>query len=163
MADTQGPFTPEEAVQYLSAMRARIPDFQFIEPREKRKLVRAANIGISLVSSATNAIDGSPALRGAFERDAESLRTETESLLRWSQVLEEIDALRSGIVGSITFRRHRVGGVALRVYQVSRQLSRYKENADLLPHIEAMKRAAGFGRRRAVAETPVTPPAAPQK
>lgn len=161
MADTQVPFTAEEAVQYVRAMRDRVPDFRFMESAEKRKLARAANIGISLVSSATNAIDASVALRGAFERDAESLRTETESLLRWSQVLEEIDALRSGIVGSVTFRRHRVGGVALRVYQVSRQLSRYKENADLLPHIEAMKRAAGFGQRRAVAETP--PIAPPQK
>jgi hypothetical protein len=159
----QVPFTVEEAVQHLRVLRERIPDFKLMEVSEKRKLVRAANVGISLVTSATNAIDGIPALQGAFGREAPELRDEAESILRWAQVIEEVDAVRSGIVGAITVRRHRLGGVALRVYQVSRQLARYQENADLLPHIDAMKRAGGFGLRRA-AETPPVPvaPVQPQ-
>jgi hypothetical protein len=161
MSETKVPFTPEEAVQYLHVMRDRIPDFILMEASEKRKLTRAANIGISLVNSATNAIDTSAPLRGAFGQEADGLRVETESILRWAQVLEEIDALRSGVVGAMTVRRHRVGGVALRVYQVSRQLTRYKENAELLPHIAAMRRAAGFGQRRA-AEPQQPQPVDPQ-
>jgi hypothetical protein len=128
-----------------------------LETAEKRMLARAANIGVSLVSSATNAIDDSTSLQGAFGSEAEGMRDETESILRWKQVLEEVDALRSGIVGGMTIRRHRVGGVALRVYKVSRQLALYKQNADLLPHIDAMKRAASFGRRRVAAADPPAP------
>ena len=72
--------------------------------------MRAANVGISLVGSATNAIDGSSALHGAFGREAPDLRDEAESILRWAQVIEETDAVRSGVVGAITVRRHRLGG-----------------------------------------------------
>ena len=145
-------------MQYLRAMRERLPDFKILDQKERKALARAANIGISLVASATNAIDASDAVRNAFGREAEALRGETESILRWAQVIEEVDALRDGITGGITVRRHRIGGVALRVYQVCRQLVRYKENENLLPHIEAMKHAAGFGQRRAAEPAPATGP-----
>lgn len=161
LSETQDPFTPQEAVQYLRVMRDRLPDFKLLDVQEKRTLARAANIGISLVASATNVIDASEPVRNAFGREAEALRGETESILRWAQVLEEVDALRNGITGGLTVRRHRIGGVALRVYQVCRQLVRYKENEDLLPHIDAMKRAAGFGQRRAAEPAPASSP--PQK
>ena len=162
MAENQVPFTTEEAVQYLRAMRDRVPDFTLMEVSERRKLTRAANIGVSLVNSATNAIDTSAALRGAFGTEADGMRVETESILRWVQVLEELDALRSGVIGGMTVRRHRVGGLALRVYQVSRQLTRYKENPELLPHIDAMRRAAGFGRRRPAEAEPQPTSGGPQ-
>lgn len=161
MSEDQAHFTADEAVLYLRAMRTRVPDFTFMEVADKRALVRAANIGISLVNSATNATDASAAVRAAFGREAADLRDEAENVLRWAQVLEEIDALRSGVVGAMTIRRHRLGGMALQIYQVCRQLVRYKENEDLLPHIEAMKRAAGFGQRRAP-ETPPAPGAPPK-
>jgi len=157
LSENQVPFTPQEAVQYLRVMRDRLPDFKLLDTRERRALARAANIGISLVTSATNVIDASAVVRNAFGREAEVLRAETESIVRWAPVLEEIDALRDGVAGGMTVRRHRLGGIALRVYQVCRQLVRYKENEELLPHIDAMKRAAGFGQRRAAETAPPKP------
>ena len=155
LADNQAPFTPPEAVQYLRVMRDRLSDFKLLDAKERRAFARTSNIGISLVSSATNALDASSAVRNAFGRETEAMRAETENILRWEQVLEELDALRDGIAGGLTVRRHRLGGLALQVYQVCRQLVRYKENEDLLPHIDAMKRAAGFGQRRAAEPAPV--------
>jgi hypothetical protein len=73
------------------------------------------------------------------------------------QVIDEIDAFRLGVSGSITVRRHRVGSTAPKTYQVSQQLTRYKENANLLPHIDAMKRAAKFPKRRPQAPTDPAP------
>lgn len=156
--DNQAPFTVQEAVQYLRAMRDRLPDFRILDAQDRKSLARAANIGISLVATATNAIDASTAVRGAFGREAEDLRGETADIIRWAQLLEEIDALRDGVAGGMTVRRHRLGGVAMQVYQVCRQLVRYKENEELLPHIDAMKRAAGFGQRRAADPVPVPVP-----
>jgi hypothetical protein len=162
MSETTNHWTPDEAVQYVRAMRDRIPDFTFLEAEEKRKLSRAANIGLSLVNSATNAIDGSAALRGAFGKEAPPLRAEIESIVRWQQVLAELDAVRDGIRGAMTVRRHRVGGVALQVYQVSLQLTRYKENPELLPHIETMKRAAAAAFRQRRVGDAQQPPGTPK-
>jgi len=75
---------------------------------------------------------------------------------RWSQVIVELDALPEGVVGAMKMRRHRVGATALQAYQVSRQLARYRENAALLPHIDAMRRALRLTRSRS-APPPVTP------
>ena len=164
MSENQTTFiTPEEAVQVLRALRERVPDLTQMDTPEKRQLARSANIGVGLVHASINAIDTSALLRGAVGRDAEELRGETESIGRWSQVLDEQEALRRGIIGSMTIRRHRLGAIALRVYNISKQLARYNENAELLPHIAAMKRAAGFGVRRAAkSEDPPAPPPAPE-
>jgi hypothetical protein len=156
--------TPEEAVQIIRALRERIPVFTQLDTPEKRQLVPSANIGVGLVHASINAVAASPLLKGAVGREVEELRTETESIGRWSQVLDEDDALRRGIIGSILIRRHRLGAIALRVYNISQQLARYKENAELLPHIDAMKRAAGFGiRRNAKAQPAPDSPAVPPK
>ncbi|MGZ5441680.1 MAG: hypothetical protein ACXW5U_26015 [Thermoanaerobaculia bacterium] len=165
MSENQTTFiTPEEAVQVIRALRERIPEFTQMDTPEKRQLVRSANIGVGLVHASINAIDASALLRGAVGRDAEELRGETESIGRWSQVLDEHEALRRGIIGAMTIRRHRLGAIALRVYNISQQLARYKENAELLPHIAAMKRAAGFGARRAakLQGAPAAPPPVPK-
>jgi len=145
------PMSPEEVVQQLRALRDQIPDFVLMPPSVGKPLSRAASVTIEFVHAAINALAASLRLRSALGRDAEALRVETELTARWSQVVDELDALRLGIVGAMRVRRHRVGTVALRVYQVSRNLVLDKENADLLPHIDAMRRAAKFGKRRAPA------------
>ena len=150
---TENPVTPEEVVRQIRVLRDQIPDFTLMPPADTRPLVRAANVSVAFVHASINAIAALPALQSALGADAEAMRGETELIARWSQVIDELDALRQGVLGAITVRRHRVGGTALRAYQVSRHLARYKENATLLPHIEAMKRASKFSKRRA-AETP---------
>jgi hypothetical protein len=93
------------------------------------------------VHGAINAIAASPNLRDALGHGAEELRQSLELTGRWSQVVVELDKLRDGVLGAMKVRRHRVGGIALQTYQMSRQLARYRENATLLPHIDAMRRA----------------------
>jgi hypothetical protein len=154
------PITPEELVRQLRAFREQIPDFTLMPPAETRPLVRAANVTIAFVHACINAIAALPALASALGITAEALRAETEMLDRWSQVVDEMNALLQGLMISIRIRRHRVGGTALRTYQVSRHLSRYRENETLLPHIEAMKRASKFSRRRTATTPEPTEPVA---
>ena len=67
----------------------------------------------------------------------------------------------------LTLLLGRVGLAVLQVYSIARQLVRKKEHADLLPHVENMRRTNPFGRRRAPqpeakpAADPVTPPVKP--
>jgi hypothetical protein len=158
--DPNAPLTPEEAVQVLQAMRTRVPDFSLLTLNDSQTLSRAAAVDTHFVHEAINAIAASPNLRDALGRNAEELRQSLELTDRWSQVVVELDKLRVGVLGSMKVRRHRIGATALQVYQMSRQLARYRENATLLPHIDAMRRTARFPKRSAPpALTPsVTPP-----
>jgi len=155
--------SPEEVVRQLRALRDQIPEFTLRTPADRQPLTRAANIGIGLVHASINAIAASPALQSALGRDAETLRSETELIGRWSEVIVELDALRLGLTGSLIVRRHRLGGTALKAYQVSVQLARYKENGVLLPHIDAMRQAANFPKRRPAQPQPDPQPKPQQK
>jgi len=57
-----------------------------------------------------------------------------------------------GVAAANLSRRHRVGLITLQTYSISRQLVRKKAHADLLPHVDGMRRlnkfAANAGRRR---------------
>lgn len=154
------PLTPEEAVQLLQAMRTRVPDFTLLSVADSQSLSRAAAVDLRFVHEAINAIAASANLRDALGRGAEELRQSLELTDRWSQVVVELDKLRDGVLGAIKVRRHRIGGIALQTYQVSRQLARYRENATLLPHIDAMRRASRFVRSRPALQEP-PPEAAP--
>ena len=154
------PLTPEEAVELLQVMRGRVPDFTLLSIPDLQALSRAAAVDLRFVHEAINAIAASPNLSAALGRDAEELRQSLELTDRWSQVVVELDKLRNGVVGAMKVRRHRVGATALQAYQLSQQLARYRENATLLPHIDAMRRASRFIRSRHA--PPVTPPPVPE-
>jgi hypothetical protein len=56
--------------------------------------------------------------------------------------------MHKGVAAANLSRRYRLGITALQTYAIARQLVRQSEHADLMPHVEAMKRASKFGRRR---------------
>lgn len=143
----------------LQAMRARVPDFALLSVVESQTLSRAAATDPRFLHAAINAIAASPSVGNALGHTGEELRQALEFTDRWSQVVIELEALRSGVLGAMKVRRHRIGGKALQAYQMCRQLARYGENADLRPHIDAMRRAARLNRSRL---TPVLPPTVPE-
>ena len=155
------PITPEEVVRQLRALREQIPDFALLSFEETRPLVAAATVDPEVIHASINAIAASSPLQNALGRDAESLRGEHELLGRWSEVVVEFDAFRRGVLGAIRLRRHRLGGTALRARQMTRQLVRYRENANLLPHLDAMNRAFKAAKRRAAKAEPEPKPQSP--
>ena len=150
--------TPEDALQAIRELRSRIPDFALLTPAEVRQLTPAAALDPAYVHAGINAIDSSTPLRDALVIEAQELRQAVDLDSRWGQVITELNALILGISGGMTIRRHRVGGKTLQAYQVGRQLARYKENADLLPHLAAMRRARVASRNRTSTTTPAAEP-----
>jgi len=155
------PITPEEVARQLRAMREQIPDFALMSPEEARPLAAAARVDPDVIHESINAIAVSPQLQNALSRDAEALRGEHELINRWSEVVVEVDAFRRGLLCAIRLRRHRLGGTALKARQVIRQLVRYRENAYLLPHLDAMNRAVRAAKRRAAKVEPEPKPQSP--
>jgi hypothetical protein len=77
-------------------------------------------------------------------------------------VEDDLRALLDGVTAANLVRRNRIGEVALAVYAIARRLARQKQHADLLPHVETMKRLNRFGvkRGKAAPEPPAPAPAA---
>ncbi|HEX6159925.1 MAG TPA: hypothetical protein VF111_07150 [Thermoanaerobaculia bacterium] len=152
------PITPEEVVRILRELRGRIPDFTLLDARDRRAIVSTSSVDPARVHAAINAIGASEPLRNALGSDADDLRQSVELAARWLQVLDEAGAFRAGVENSTKLIRHRVGVKVLKAYQISRQLARYKENAHLLPHIDAMRRASSARRRAPQPEPDPQPP-----
>jgi hypothetical protein len=143
------PITPEGVVEQLRLIRQNIPEYS---QRTAAASVPLRNISITnvrFVEACINAIGASAELQDALRTTPEALRLETGEMARWSAVEDELRAMLKGVASANLTRRHRVCLAALQAYNITRQLVRQPENADLLPHFDEMRRLNPFGRRRA--------------
>ena len=72
--------------------------------------------------------------------NADEVLIERDDTGRWSAVEDELRAMLQGVAAANLSRRHRVGLITLQTYSISRQLVRNKAHADLLPHVDGMRR-----------------------
>jgi hypothetical protein len=158
-AENQTPLTPEEAVELLRAIRRRIPQYVQLPSQESQAIRRVAHINPAFLDESINTAGASATVEGALGRTAQSLRQEADETARWSAFEAELRATHKGVTAANLVRRHRLGLAALQTYNITRQLVRQKEHADLLPHLQAMSRLNKFGRRRPT--VPVEPAPAP--
>lgn len=148
--DPTKPMQPEEIVEILRAVREHVPEFVLMAAIDRGALKRVATaVDPEFIQESINAVGASDPLKSALGTSAEALQQDTEFTARWSKVAAELRALLDGVLAALAVRRHRLGLTALQVYNISRQLARKKENANLLPHIKAMSERNRFGRKRA--------------
>ena len=149
MSESPGaPLTPEALVEHLRELRAQIPDYGQLTTTDAAVLRRAASLNTSFVQAAINAIGASKEVQLALGRTADLLRQDADETARWSAVEDELRAMLKGVIAANLTRRHRLGLTALQAYSISRQLVRQPDRADLLPHVQEMKRLNRFGRAR---------------
>lgn len=160
-ADGATPLAPEQIVEQLRILRQHVPDFGPLAAGEATALRTAALVHPEFVLASINTIGASQHISQAVASDAPALLTERQEADRWSAVEDELRTMLKGVAASNLARRHRIGLISLQTYSIARQLIRQKEHADLLPHVENMRRTNRLGRKRPVtAATPETP--APQ-
>jgi len=155
--------TPEAVVEQLRVLRQQIPNYSQLTTVSSQRLRAAAAAEGPFLQASINAIGASPIVRTAVGRTPDELRVEADEASRWTAVEDELRAMLKGVVAANLMRRHRLGLTALQTYNISRQLVRKEEHADLLPHVAEMQRLNRFGRRRKVAppEGQVKPAAKP--
>jgi hypothetical protein len=151
------PFAPEQIVENLRLLRQHVPDFGPLPVPSAKSLRTTAAIPAELVLASINTVGASQHIAAAITTDAPTLLAEREDVARWSAVEDELRTMLEGVAAANLARRHRLGLAALQTYSIARQLVRKKEHADLLPHVENMRRANRFGRRRTPPQK-VTPP-----
>jgi len=155
-ADTM---TPEDMVAQLRAVREHVPEYTQLAIPDARAIRRVAHVNPELVQAAINSLGASGGVQSLLGSTAADVQHDVEDAARWTAVEDELSALLKGVAAANLIRRHRIGLVTLQTYNICRQLVRKKENANLLPHVELMKRLNKFGRKRA--KTPPQP--APQQ
>jgi len=148
--DPTKPMQPEEILQVLREVRNHIPDYVQLAAADRGALQRLATVlDPEFVQESIAAVGVSGPLKGALGTSAEQLQQDSDFTGRWGQVASELRALLDGVLSALAVRRHRLGLTALQVYNVSRQLARRPENANLLPHIKRMRERNTLGRKRA--------------
>lgn len=162
VADGTTPMTPEQILAQLRVLRLHVPDFGPLAVSDSSSLHMAARVPADMIQAAINVIGASPDVESALRKTPESLLGEQEDAARWSAVEAELKTMLSGVAAANLTRRYRLGLTALQTYSITRQLVRQKEHADLLPHVESMRRLNRFGRRRRpAAPAPVKPAPVP--
>jgi hypothetical protein len=150
---------PEAIIEQLRAVRQQIPEYQQLGFSGERALRRAAHVDAEFAHAAINTVGASGTMQAAVGRTSEDLRREKDEITRWSAVEDELRAMLKGVATANLVRRHRLGLTTLQTYNISRQLVRNPDHAELLPHVDGMKRMKKFARRRGKA--PVEPPTVP--
>jgi hypothetical protein len=142
-------------------MRLLIPDYTQLPSSTRQSLAAVAATDPDFVRASINSIAESPNVQQALGQTPEDLRQEAAESQGWTDLEDEVRALLGGIAAGNLLRRNRLGEMALAAYSIARRLARQKRHANLLPHVETMKRLNRFGVKKAKpADT--TPAPAPQ-
>ena len=126
----------------LRAYRERIPNYGQLTIAEAQQRRRVASLRPGFVVASINAAGASDTVQSALGQTPANLQEQQSEIVRWSAVEDELRAMLKGVVSANLVRRHRLGTAALQTYAISRNLVRQPEHADLLPHVQEMKRLA---------------------
>jgi hypothetical protein len=137
---------PDEAVQMLRAIQARIPlpDASRI-PHARPSL---GGVDPQFVTASVNAIGAVDAIQTAVGRNGEDARQEVETAARWTAFTDELRTMLAAAVQADGVRRQSVNLAALQTYNICKQLARDKTRApQVTAHLQEMKRLNRLGRR----------------
>jgi hypothetical protein len=138
--------TPDAMIAQLRAMRQQIPDYSQLTTRQSKSLATASSVSQEMVNAAANAIGESPLVQASVGTTVEEVRQTSADGNVWNAVEAELEATLRGVAKANLVRRHRLGTLALTTYAISRALVRKPEHANLIPHVDALRRTNRIGR-----------------
>lgn len=157
--NTPGVVTPDSMVAQLRAMREQIPNFSQLTKAQSLRIISVSAIAQEMINAAANAIGESPIVQAATGVTVEEVRQTSADANTWATLEEELAATYRGVRAANRLRRHSLGRVTLTAYAVSSALIQKPEHASLIPHVDAMRRANRFGRKRRTSTSKPQPPA----
>ncbi|HVE70312.1 MAG TPA: hypothetical protein VNI54_03010, partial [Thermoanaerobaculia bacterium] len=110
---------------------------------------RLASVNVEFTREAFATVGASGGVQNIIGNTPDQLHEAQDEMSRWTAVEAELRAMLSGVIAGNIVRRQRIGRVALQAYNVSTQLVKEQDHADLLPHVARMRQMRKFGRRRA--------------
>ena len=158
-ADTPVPATTLTSEQFLEQLRsllAQAPDVPALTAQERRLLQKHRRVSDDEVQASINAVQASDKVAGAVDASNEILRV-MEANNRWTAVESQLKVALKGIADANLVRRQRMALFAIETYGFSKRLASRPENADLVPHVQEMKRVRANRRRKKPEAAPPAP------
>jgi hypothetical protein len=160
-ADTPQPpnaLTPEEAVEQLKALVAQIPEIPELTPQQRELVRRGGYLPLVQLQAAISVVGASELIAQAVDMPAEDVRALLGDMPRWEAVANAMKGALKAINDANLVRRQRANLIAVQAYGVAQQLVKLPKNADIVPHVEGMKRLKALKRRSKGTTTPEPAP-----
>ena len=141
----------------LRALRAEIPGFVPNVPTEVRQFIATSSLPDPFLESASVSIQASTKLEQAASLDAATLRDAFAFAIAYDAIVQELASLSRAVKHTIRVARAEAGASALDIYAIAQRLSKRKDGADLLPHVEDMRRKLKKRARKTIGEPAPAP------
>ncbi len=151
--------TPDEVVDGLRAIRARISEMTPLTAAQRTALRNGIRTSNPVLQASINAIGALDIVSQAVGQPAEEVRQLADESNRWTAVEDELRMMLNGVSGANLMRRHRLAFIASQAHSIGTRLARDPANAILVPYVEEVTRLKSFRRRRKAAPAPASPPA----
>ena len=145
--------TPDEAVQILRALQARIqaPDGSRVTHFKSMTL---ANVDPHFITASINAIGAIDAVQTVVGRTADDARQEADTASRWTAFTDELRTMLAASISADRTRRQTLGLTALQTYSICKQLVRDRTRApQVTAHLAEMKRLNKLGMKSGKSST----------
>jgi len=131
---------------------AAIPRLKPEGPRDARALATRASVDQEFIEAAGAAMQASDLLDGSSPTTAEALRDAIAFALAYQAALTEGKAFVRALTHTLRAAKAVAGGHALNIYAFAQRLVKEENGAELVPHVENMRRKLKNGRRKATSE-----------
>ncbi|HEX3580588.1 MAG TPA: hypothetical protein VH087_02420 [Thermoanaerobaculia bacterium] len=160
---TETPFTPQEVVDQLRAIRARIADVTPLTAAQ-REAVRGLTriVTNEILQASITAIASAGLVQQAVGQQPDDVRALYDESNRWNEAEGELRTILNGIAGANLIRRQRLALIIKQAYGVSAQLANDPVHAQLVPQVEEIKRLKRLARgKKKSAQNPQQPSPTP--
>jgi hypothetical protein len=144
---TETPFTPQEVVDQLRAIRARIADVTPLTT-DQREAVRGLTrlVTNEILQASIGAIGSADLVSQAVGHQPDDVRALYDESNRWNQAEVELRTMLKGIAGANLIRRQRLALIIKQAYGVSAQLANDPTHVELVPQVEEIRRLKRLAR-----------------
>ena len=139
-------------IDQIRAIRAAIPRLTPEAPKDAKTLAATASLNEQFLESASASIQMSAMLETASGTNPAILRDSFGFALAYEAALTEAKALSRAIAHTLRVARAAAGTSALDIYAIAQRLAKRKDGAELVAHVQDMRRKLKRGRRKATSE-----------
>ncbi|HEX7192552.1 MAG TPA: hypothetical protein VF381_13375 [Thermoanaerobaculia bacterium] len=161
---TETPFTPQEVVDQLQAIRARIADVTPLTS-DQREAVRGLSriVTNEILQASIGAIGSADLVSQSVGQQPDDVRALYDESNRWNQAEAELRTMLNGIAGANLIRRQRLALIIKQTYGVSAALANDPAHVELVPQVAEIKRLKRLarGKKKSAPQTPQQPSPTP--
>jgi hypothetical protein len=136
----------------IRTLTEEIPRLTPQGPRDARALAGRSAVDQEFIEAAGAAMQASDLLDGSSPTTAEALRDAVAFHLAYQAPLTEGKAFVRALTHTLRTAKATAAGHALDIYALAQRLAKGQNGAELVPHVENMRRKLKTGRRKATSQ-----------